>query len=107
MLKGKRHATRPDTFVSTRVVSHYRQPTRHDTHSYRSVSGVSLCEPDWSELKEREFTQCLKGIQSVQELEGVANRRKWLKAPQLKGWSEMHKRIILQRKWELEQKVKK
>jgi len=97
----ERHATHGDTNVSTCVDAHTDEPTRHDTHSYRSVSRVSPCVADWFTLGEKEFRQCLKGISTYAELEGVANRRKWLNAPQLQRWSAAQREMILERKWEL------
>ena len=101
MWNRERHATHGDTNVSTRVDAHTDEPTRHDTRSFRNVSRVSPCVADWSALGEKEFRQCLKGISTYAELEGVANRRKWLNAPQLQRWSAAQREMILERKWEL------
>jgi len=57
---------------------------------------------DWSELDENELTQALQTVKSLAELEGVANRRRVLRNPNLTTWSEAQKQIILQRKYELE-----
>jgi len=58
--------------------------------------------PDWSELEEKEFGFVLATIETREELEGVANRRKFLNAPQLPTWSQVQIQMIKRRKWELE-----
>jgi len=57
---------------------------------------------DWSELEEKEFGFVLATIETREELEGAANRRKFLNAPQLPKWNAMQIQMIKQRKWELE-----
>lgn len=57
---------------------------------------------DYTQLNEREFVQALKSYTDLEELEGLANRRRILNAPQLQRWSPTQRQIILQRKWELE-----
>ena len=59
--------------------------------------------PDWSELNEKVFSAALARIFSVDELEGVANRKKWLRNPDLPNWKDWQRELILRRKWELEQ----
>lgn len=77
------------------------------THTFlRNVcpaSTMSRFVPDWSELGEKDFSAALARISSVAELEGVANRRKYLRAPDLPKWNDWQRNLILQRKWELEQ----
>jgi len=68
----------------------------------RSMSRMSMFLGDWSDLDENEFTQALQTVRSIAELEGVANRRRVLRNPNLSTWSEAQKQIILQRKYELE-----
>ena len=63
---------------------------------------MSMFLKDWSELDENELTQALQTVKSLAELEGVANRRRVLRNPNLTTWSEAQKQIILQRKYELE-----
>jgi len=63
---------------------------------------MSMFLRDWSELDENELTQALQTVRSIAELEGVANRRRVLRNPNLSMWSEAQKQIILQRKYELE-----
>lgn len=58
--------------------------------------------PDWSELGEKDFSAALARIFSVAELEGVANRKKWLRNRNLPNWKEWQRDLILRRKWELE-----
>jgi len=68
----------------------------------RSMSRMSMFLGDWSDLDENEFCQALQTVRSIAELEGVANRRRVLRNPNLSMWSEAQKQIILQRKYELE-----
>ena len=68
----------------------------------RSMSRMSMFLGDWSDLDENEFYQALQTVRSIAELEGVANRRRVLRNPNLTTWSEAQKQIILQRKYELE-----
>jgi len=63
---------------------------------------MSMFLRDWSELDENELTQALQTVRSIAELEGVANRRRVLRNPNLSMWSDEQKQIILQRKYELE-----
>ena len=57
---------------------------------------------DYTQLNEREFIEVLKSITDLEELEGLANRRRVLNAPELPRWSSWQREQILQRKWELE-----
>jgi len=66
------------------------------------MSRMSMFLGDWSDLDENEFCQALQTVRSIAELEGVANRRRVLRNPNLSTWSEAQKQIILQRKYELE-----
>jgi len=68
----------------------------------RSMSRMSMFLGDWSDLDENEFYRALQTVRSIAELEGVANRRRVLRNPNLSTWSEAQKQIILQRKYELE-----
>ena len=77
----------------------------HDT-TLRGVCPVPVTCPetclDWSELEEKEFGLVLAKIETREELEGAANRKKFLNAPQLPTWSQVQIQMIKQRKWELE-----
>ena len=66
------------------------------------MSQMSMFLGDWSDLDENEFCQALQTVRSIAELEGVANRRRVLRNPNLTTWSDTQKQIILQRKYELE-----
>ena len=66
------------------------------------MSRMSMFLGDWSDLDENEFTKALQTVKSIAELEGVANRRRVLRNPNLTTWSDTQKQIILQRKYELE-----
>ena len=66
------------------------------------MSRMSMFLGDWSDLDENEFYQALQTVRSIAELEGVANRRRVLRNPNLTTWSDAQKQIILQRKYELE-----
>ena len=59
------------------------------------------CERDYSELGESDFVAMLATIKSLEELEGVANRRLILNRPDLPRYSKWQREYILQRKWEL------
>ena len=45
---------------------------------------LSWKAPDYTKLKEKEFVRALKDINTIEELEGLANRRKWLNNHELK-----------------------
>ena len=66
------------------------------------MSRMSMFLGDWSDLDENKFYQALQTVRSIAELEGVANRRRVLRNPNLTTWSEAQKQMILQRKYELE-----
>ena len=57
--------------------------------------------PDAADLSEKDFSKLLKTITDLQELQGFANRRAVLNAPQLQKWKPWQRELILQRKWEL------
>lgn len=61
---------------------------------------------DYSLLGEKEFQSLLEEITCLAELEGLANRRKILNAPQLTRWNESQRQMLITRKLEL-QNVKK
>lgn len=56
---------------------------------------------DYADMGEREFDRVMNEITSLEELEAVANRRKHLRAPHLKKWSQWQRDAILRRQWEL------
>ena len=56
---------------------------------------------DFADMTEREFSAMLATISDLGELEGIANRRKILNAPQLKRYSQWQRDLIIQRKWEI------
>ena len=56
---------------------------------------------DYAEMTEKEFTQMLAGITDLLLLEGIANRRKILNAPQLQKYTQWQRDLIIQRKWEI------
>ena len=56
---------------------------------------------DWADLSERDFELALQTITTVEELSGVANRRRVLNHD-FKKWSEVQKSLILSRKFILE-----
>ena len=57
--------------------------------------------PDYSCLVEKDFTSAINQIHCLAELEGLANRRRWLNCAALKKWNTWQREIILRRKWEL------
>lgn len=56
---------------------------------------------DYADMSEKEFSQMLAGVSDLPSLEGIANRRKILNAPQLKRYTQWQRDLILQRKWEI------
>ena len=56
---------------------------------------------DWADLSEKEFEKALLKIKSVEELNGVANRRRVLRHD-FKKWNEVQTSLILHRKFILE-----
>ena len=57
---------------------------------------------DFAELKEKDFLAMVNEIQCLKILEGVANRRKILNAPNLAKYKQWQIEMIKRRKWELE-----
>ena len=57
---------------------------------------------DYATLGEKDFQFVVNEYHSLAELEGLANRRRILNAPQLQKWSAVQREIIIQRKFELE-----
>ena len=57
---------------------------------------------DYATLGEKDFQTVVNEYHSLAELEGLANRRKILNAPQLQKWNAVQREIIIQRKFELE-----
>ena len=58
---------------------------------------------DWADLSEKDFELALQTITTVEELNGVANRRRVLNHD-FKKWSEVQRSLILSRKFVLENK---
>ncbi len=58
--------------------------------------------PDYSDLKEKDFLKILDEITTLDELEGMANRKRFLNAPQLQSWNDWQREAIINRKLELE-----
>ena len=65
------------------------------------VAPASHAADDWADLSELEFQRALQTL-TLPELEGMANRRRHLQAPELRSWSEVQRNAILARKYELE-----
>lgn len=63
---------------------------------------LSRKSPDWAELKEKDFFELVDKISCLAELEGMANRRRILNAPQLPRWNEWQRAIIIEKKLRLE-----
>ena len=57
---------------------------------------------DYATLGEKDFQLVVNEYHSLAELEGLANRRKILNAPQLPKWSAVQREIIIRRKLQLE-----
>ena len=78
-----------------------------DISPFRGICRVCHAErgrfsADYSKLGEKEFYAALKQYNSLQELDGLANRRRHLNALDLPRWSAVQREMILRRKWELE-----
>lgn len=56
---------------------------------------------DWADLSEKQFEQALQTITCLEELNGLANRRRVLQRD-CKQWSEVQRSMILMRKFMLE-----
>ena len=61
---------------------------------------------DYADLSEKEFRQVISQVNDIRILEGIANRRTYLNAKQLKKWSEVQRSIILEQKFKLEAETK-
>lgn len=89
-------------------LSHPTNDRKRDRTGHTPI-GVSCCPDvlsrDYVSLTEREFFRVLQGYTTLAELEGMANRRKILNAPQLQRWTPWQREMILRRKWELEHGV--
>ena len=57
---------------------------------------------DYASLGEKDFQRVVNEYHSLAELEGLANRRKILNAPQLPKWNAVQREIIIRRKLQLE-----
>ena len=56
---------------------------------------------DFVDLSAQELRGALLGITSLEELEGLGNRKRHLSADHLRGWSAEQVKIIMERKVEL------
>ena len=56
---------------------------------------------DFADLSAEQLRSALRGITSLHELEGLANRKRHLSAQHLRGWSDAQVKIILERKAEI------
>ena len=61
---------------------------------------------DYADLSEKEFRRVISQVENIRILEGIANRRSYLNAKQLKKWSEVQRSIILEHKFKLEAEKK-
>ena len=57
--------------------------------------------PDYGEMTEADFLRLLKAVTDLVELEAIANRKRHLNMPELRGWNNFQRQAILQRKWEI------
>lgn len=71
------------------------------THECPVPKADQYLAKDYADMTEREFTQMLAEVTDLRVLEGIANRRKLLNAPQLKKYTQWQRDLILQRKWEI------
>ena len=74
-------------------------------HTPKGCPDVPPCLlADYASLNEKDFYTALQRISNLAELQGLANRRKILNAPQLARWSEVQRQQIIERKFELQAK---
>jgi hypothetical protein len=75
---------------------------KRKTFACLSKDADQILSQDYADLNEKDFIRMLNEVTDLAELEGVANRRKILNAPQLKTYSRWQRDLIMQKKWELE-----
>ena len=75
-------------------------------HTLRGDCPVPVTCPevrlDYSLLSEKQFLTMLNEFHCLEELAGLANRRRVLNTPSLPRWNEVQRGLIVQRKLELE-----
>ena len=82
-------------------LGHYRTTLRCLTSECPVPKPDLKMAKDFADMTEKEFSAMLATISDLGELEGIANRRKILNAPQLKRYSQWQRDLIIQRKWEI------
>ena len=82
-------------------LEHYRTTLRCLTSECPVPKPDPTRAKDFADMTEKEFSAMLATISDLGELEGIANRRKILNAPQLKRYSQWQRDLIIQRKWEI------
>ena len=82
-------------------LGHYRTTLRCLTSECPVPKPDPAMAKDFADMTEKEFSAMLATISDLGELEGIANRRKILNAPQLKRYSQWQRDLIIQRKWEI------
>jgi len=82
-------------------LGHYRTTLRCLTSECPVPKPDPTMAKDYADMAEKEFSAMLATISDLGELEGIANRRKILNAPQLKRYSQWQRDLIIQRKWEI------
>lgn len=88
---------------STRIVRmDKRTGSECITFACLSKDADQILSQDYADLNEKDFIRMLREVTDLAELEGIANRRKILNAPQLKKYSRWQRDLIMQKKWELE-----
>jgi len=75
---------------------------KHNVERLRSLGSLK----DYADLSEKEFRRVISQVEDIRILEGIANRRSYLNAKQLKKWSEVQRSIILEQKFIIEAKTK-
>ena len=73
-------------------------------YRHRVVPRSKLPNPaiDYSLLSEKQFLTMLNEFHCLEELAGLANRRRILNTPSLPRWNEVQRGLIVQRKLELQ-----
>lgn len=78
------------------------EATWHDREP-RKLGGIA---EDFADLSDQDFERMLNKVNSLEQLAGIANRRKLLRAPWVKRYSEAQRQMIVSRKLELQNKRK-
>jgi len=94
--------------VSERLFSELRRLGFEAHYSEHEPHDLGKVFPDdYSTLSEKDFETMLAGVQDLQALEGIANRRRILGLRFLQQYSPAQIDLIKARKWQIENKAGK